>query len=53
MDKEAEIASSLRDTGNMERKYHCWKPLNTVSISISYGDFPVQNFVWFVVLPEP
>jgi hypothetical protein len=23
MDKEAEIASSLRDTGNMERKYHC------------------------------
>jgi hypothetical protein len=34
MDKEAEIARSLRDTDMMERKYHRWKPLNTVSISI-------------------
>jgi len=31
MDKEAETARSLRDTGKMERKYHC---------ICSFGYFP-------------
>lgn len=44
MDKEAEIARSWKDTGKMERKYHRWKPLNTVSISIWYGEISRSKF---------
>lgn len=44
MDKEVETARSLRDIGKMERKYHRWKSLNTVSISIWYGDISRLKF---------